>query len=257
MKLVIRISDTDLSEASVSVDIARALSQLLEEKHCVVVVHGYHHESGQPVANHNHTGSLPENSNPGLPLINQLNKAFVAALAALGVPAFGLWGADGNLVRTRRKHSTRGTAHAKSLYEFEPAAVDPAWLDLIVKNGGVPVLANVALGPDRRYCVIDPDQLAAACSIAWKADALIFLTREEGIKNQDGHVIRWFDAAQLANPLCRSALPGNLLSQLNAGSYVLKHGVKRARILPISHSKSLASFYSSKIEFGTEVIFAS
>jgi acetylglutamate kinase len=260
VKLVIRISDTDFSETLLSTEVARSLVQLLDEKHHVVIVHGCSHESHQAASNgltQKHVQAPPERADIELPSVTQSNKTIVATLAALGIAAFGLCGADGNLVRTRRKTPSGGTTNGNSAYSFEAAAVSASWLEVITKNGGVPVLSNVALGPDRKYCVIEADQLAAASSVAWKADALIFLTREEGIKNQDGSVIRWFDAAQLADPRCSSTVPRNLLSQLNAGSYVLKHGVKRARILPISHSKSLASFYSAKIDFGTEVIVAS
>ena len=260
MKLVIRIGDTDLNAPSLFPEIAGSVLQLLEEKHQAVVVHGASHEPHHAAPAHDvhgagqsHAGGDTERSETECIAISKVNKAIVSRLAALGVAAFGLSGADGNLIRTRRKTFSR----EQPATQFEVAAVNPSWLDIIVRNGGVPVLSNMALGPDCKYCLIEADQLAAACSVAWKADALIFLTHEEGITNQDGNVIRWFDAAQLADPLCISTLPRNLLSQLNAGSYALKHGVKRARLLPISHSKSLASFYYTKIDFGTEVVVAS
>lgn len=262
MKLVIRINDADSSQAPLSVQIARSVRELLEEKHSVVVIHGTNHEpqTQQIVSNGDSNGNSQKHAlihaeqteAESLP-VNQSNMTIVASLAALGIPTFGLCGADGNLVRTRRKNAA-SPLNGNPAYEFEAAAVNPSWLELISKNGGVPVLSNVALRPDMRYCLIEADQLAATCSIAWKADALIFLTREDGVRNPDGNVVRWFDASRLADPLCSSSLPRHLLSQLNAGCYVLRHGVKRARMLPISHSKSLASFYSTKIDSGTEVI---
>lgn len=264
LKLIIRISNTDLDETTASPEFCRALAQLLEEKHCVMVVHGRNRELLQGVQEAVDSAcSLEEQSlimskilDIELMAAAKLNKTFVAKLARIGIPAFGLFGADGNLVRTRQRNASNGHSHPKSGYKFEAAAVNPFWLEIIPKNGGVPVLANIALGPDGHYYSVDADQLAAVCSIAWKADALIFLTREAGVKNHDGSIIRWFEAKQLTDPLCTSTVPGNLLSKLNACHYVLQHGVKRARILPLSRSESLASFYFSKIDFGTEVILA-
>jgi acetylglutamate kinase len=264
VKLVIRINDADFSQTLLSVQIARALAELLEEKHSVMIVHGNSHEPQYGTSNGSSNGNAhkqvpvaAEQIDPELPSVNQLNKNMVARLAALGIPAFGLCGADGNLVRTRDKIPCNNTLWSNSAFKFEVAAVNPWWLELITKNGGVPVLSNVALKPDMQYCMIEADHLAANCSIAWKADALIFLTREDGIRDPDGNVVRWFDASQLADPLCSSSLPRHLLSQLSAGFHVLRNGVKRARILPVAHSRSLSSFYSIRIDSGTEVILAS
>jgi|SRR5580765_4193464 acetylglutamate kinase len=265
MKLVIRISNTDLAGAAESPEFARAIAQLLAEKHLIVIVHGRNRALLQPFPEIDRLSeAVPEQlliasklQDLELMAVSKLNKTFVAMLGTMGIPSFGLCGGDGNLVRTWRRTAKYPPSVAKQTYEIEVASVNPFWLDVIAKSGGLPVLANVALGPDRQYHSVSADQLSAECAIAWKADALVFLTREEGIKNQDGHVMRWLDAKKVVDPLFSSALPSNLLSKLNACSHVLKHGVKRARILPLSRSESLACFYFSRIEFGTEVILGS
>lgn len=262
MKLIIRISNTDLTGAAESPGFAQAIAQLLAEKHLIVVVHGRNRTLLQPFLDIDPlSGAVQEQSliasklqDIELMAVSKLNKTFVAILGTMGIPSFGLCGGDGNMVRTRRRMEKPAPPSPRHPYEIEAAAVDPFWLEVIAKNGAVPVLANVALGPDRQYHSVSADQLAAECAIAWKADALVFLTREEGIKNEDGHVMRWLEAGKVIDARYTSALSPNLFSKLNACSYVLRRGVKRARILPLSRSESLASFYFSRIEFGTEVI---
>jgi acetylglutamate kinase len=271
VKLVVRISNTDLAAASPSHDFVHAIAELVREKHSVTVVHG---------RNRVLLGAIPPaDSSPSAPAAHsliashirdldlmagaKLNKTLVAMLGKARTQAVGLFGSDGNIIRTRQKLGHNGNrlrlndeASGNDADEIgvEVAAVEPFWLEVIARNGGVPVIANFALGPDDEYYCIDADQLAAACAIAWNADALIFLTREDGIRNSDGSIIRWVNSEQLTGLAQDTAIPRSLLSKLGACHYALRRGVRRARILPIARSESLASFYFTKIEWGTEVI---
>ncbi|HET9281978.1 MAG TPA: acetylglutamate kinase [Candidatus Angelobacter sp.] len=274
MKLVVRISNTDLAMVSPSHDFVHAIAELLREKHSVTMVHGRNRVLLDAV----HPIDPASSSQAEQPLITsyirdlelmagaKLNKTLVAMLGKASTTAVGLFGSDGNIVRTRQRRRQHGpirkvngganNQEAASSAGVEVASVEPFWLDVITKNGGVPVIANFALGPDDEYYCIDADQLAASCAVAWNADALIFLTREEGIRSTDGSILRWVNSEQLANLLRDPAIPQSLLSKLGACNYALRHGVRRARILPIAKSESLASFYFTKIEWGTEVILA-
>lgn len=271
MKLVVRISNTDLGAASPSHDFVHAIADLVREKHSVTVVHG---------RNRVLLGAIPPvDSTPSAPATQsliashirdldlmagaKLNKTLVAMLGKARTQAVGLFGSDGNIIRTRQKLSQNGnrlringegSGDSAGDTGVEVAAVEPFWLEVIARNGGVPVIANFALGPDDEYYCIDADQLAAACAIAWNADALIFLTREDGIRSTDGSIIRWVNSEQLSGLSQDTAIPRSLLSKLGACHYALSRGVRRARILPIARSESLASFYFTKIEWGTEVI---
>jgi hypothetical protein len=65
------------------------------------------------------------------------------------------------------------------------------WLEAIWQLNGVPVLCSMALGFDGEYYNINADEMAAACAIACRADALVFLTDVPGVKGADGEVLRW------------------------------------------------------------------
>ena len=54
-----------------------------------------------------------------------------------------------------------------------------------------PVISRIALGFDGEYYNMNADEMAAACAMACRADALVFLTDVPGVKGADGEVMRW------------------------------------------------------------------
>ena len=98
--------------------------------------------------------------------------------------------------------------------------------------------------------------MAAACAVACEADALIFLTDVEGVKQADGSVMARLDIRQAAGLIVDSVISGGMMPKLEACAQALKAGVGRVRILPASQADALPQFYFSKIEYGTEVLRA-
>jgi acetylglutamate kinase len=98
--------------------------------------------------------------------------------------------------------------------------------------------------------------MAAACAIATKADALVFLTDVPGVKAADGSVMRWLSLAQVPALEKAAVVSGGMLPKLNACKEALTHGVKRVRILPAESAGVLPDFASTRINDGTEVMVA-
>ena len=63
---------------------------------------------------------------------------------------------------------------------------EPCWIEAIWQQGGIPVLASLALGADGEYYNVNADEMAAACAAACHANALIFLTDVPGVKDAEG-----------------------------------------------------------------------
>jgi acetylglutamate kinase len=249
MKLVVKIGSTAVATDSVARACSTAIARLLKEGHHVTLVHGGS-ASLRPFTEQVHLnghGASPGEI-PVMVVAGKINKRLVSLLVENGVQAFGLCGADGNIVRLR----WRGIGSDSSPV-FEAGAVNPFWLDTISSNQAVPVLASLALGPDRNYCMVQSDQLAAACAIGWNADALILLSQDEGLISPDGSVVRWVEAGQIGLLRPDSTVSGNMLLKLATCQHALRHGVRRARILPLAHITHLADFYQTRIDFGTEV----
>jgi acetylglutamate kinase len=257
MKLVIKICSKVLEDEPFLRTLADALDGLLKQGHRVMVVHGGSRIVSQVLAE-TRNGATPHANGNGVKdttlmvLGGMVNKKLAGVLAAAGIPTFGLCGADGHIVRIRKLSNRLAEANVTA----EVSTVNPTWLEAICDKGGVPVLANIAQGPDRQYHCLNSDQLAGACAISWNADALIFLTDSNGLTDADGTVVRWLETKKIVEITRGAALEPNMATKLEVCRRALEHGVRRTRILPLLQIESLASFYFSRIDFGTEVIQA-
>ena len=181
----------------------------------------------------------------------RVNKQLVAALGALGQPAVGLSGGDGLIFRARKKHTAPDLG-----FVGEIAASDPRLLEAVWQIGAVPVLSSMALGFDGQYYNINADEMASACAIACRADALVFLTDVPGVRGGNGDVLRWLSIDQIAEMAKTAIISGGMLPRLGACREALLNGVKRVRILPAEAASSLPDLTSTRVAFGTEVMVA-
>ena len=114
----------------------------------------------------------------------------------------------------------------------------------------------MALGFDGEYYNVNADEMAAACAIACRADALVFLTDVPGVKDANGAVLRWLSIDQIAEMATSAVISGGMLPKLSACREALLNGVKRVRILPAEAAASLPDLCSSRVTHGTEVMVA-
>jgi acetylglutamate kinase len=261
VKIVLTIRGRDLRNALVAANCSRAIAELLHEGHFVVLVHDadVHHADDVDMS-HEVTCSqrgltsneLGDHNHKLIAVAADLNTKLAGLLGGAGVPAFGLCGTDANIVRLRR-YSSNGSKNANG---YEIAQIDASWLDLIVRNGGVPIMASVALGLDGHYHSLNADRMASICAVSWKADTLIFLTASDGVHNSDGSVMRWLDIEEM-DKIIKSQINQDICSSLHACREALNNGICRVRFLPLDQIGNLAVFYFTKIEAGTEVISSS
>ncbi|HZQ21421.1 MAG TPA: acetylglutamate kinase [Terriglobales bacterium] len=261
MKIVIKIGGAALDDKSVMRNCAWAVTQLVQDGHLVAVVHG----GGKLLTRTLDLLGKKTEFIDGLRvtdaetrdvavmvLAGSVNKNLVAALNSAGACAVGLCGGDGTSFRARKKHFA-----ARDLgYVGEISAVESRWIEAIWSQRGVPVLSSLALGSDGEYYNINADQMAAACAIACKADALIFLTDVPGVTSADGSVIRWLETSRIPALVETSVVAGGMLPKLEACNNALKRGVPRVRIFPAAQAGTLPEFYFSPLHTGTEVIVA-
>jgi len=152
-----------------------------------------------------------------------------------------------------RKKVTRGTDLG---FVGEICFAEPCWIEALWQQGGIPVLASLALGADGEYYNVNADEMAAACAAACHADALIFLTDVPGVKDAEGTVIPWLNTRQAEDLAANSVISGGMLPKLQACKKALKQGVGRVRILPAAEADALPEFYRTKLPCGTEVTCA-
>jgi acetylglutamate kinase len=261
MTILIKIGGAALEDTATLGKCARAIAELAQDGHRVAVVHG-----GGAALTRTLT-RLGKNSEfvNGLRVTDAetrdvalmvlagcVNKKVVAAIQGTGMPAIGFCGGDGMSFRARRKHLD----DCNLGFVGEICFVEPCWINAIWQQGGIPVIASLALGSDGEYYNVNADEMASSCAAACRADALIFLTDVPGVKDAGGNVIPWLSTKEAAELAARSTISGGMLPKLQACRQALQQGVGRVRILPAAETEMLPQFYFMKLSCGTEVTCA-
>jgi acetylglutamate kinase len=260
LKYVVKLGGAALEDARLLQLCARAIHELVADGNQVAVVHGGGVQLTRTLAQMGKKSEFisglritdAETRDAALMVLaGRVNKSLVASLGQIGQPAMGLSGGDGHVFRARKKKTTPDLG-----FVGEIAATDPRWLEAIWKLGAVPVISSIALGFDGEYYNINADEMASACAIATKADALIFLTDVPGVKGADGNVMRWLPLAEIPALAAAMVVSGGMLPKLEACRNALTHGVKRVRILPAESAALLPDLVSTRVNDGTEVMVA-
>ena len=189
MKFVVKLGGAALEDQTLLHGCARAIAILAQDGNQVAVVHGggaaltrtlkQMGKKSEFIAGLRITDA--ETRDAALMVLGgRVNKELVAALGGHGQAGVGLSGGDGLIFRARKKRTTPDLG-----FVGEIVSSDPRWLDAIWKMGAVPVISSLALGFDGEYYNINADEMAAACAVACKADALVFLTDVPGVRGPE------------------------------------------------------------------------
>src|SRR5271167_2435880 len=259
--IVVKVGGVALEDAPTLRKCARAIAELAQDGHRVVVVHGggtaLTRVLKQLGKQSEFVGGLrvtdAETRDVALMVLGGLiNKKLVAAIQSAGMPAVGFCGGDGMSFRARKKH-VRGNDLG---FVGEICFAEPCWIEALWQQGGIPVIASLALGADGEYYNVNADEMAASCAAACHADTLIFLTDVPGVKDAAGSVMPWLTTKQAAELAANSIISGGMLPKLQACGLALKQGVGRVRILPANEAEILPQFYLTKLMCGTEVTYS-
>ncbi len=113
------------------------------------------------------------------------SKQLVEQMQAAGANALGLSGADGALLRAKRKDVLRIKENGKEKvvrgdYSGKVEQVNAELLKALLKLGLVPVIAPVALSRENELVTMDADRGAAAVAVAVEAERLVIFTDVDG-----------------------------------------------------------------------------
>ena len=152
------------------------------------------------------------------------NKRLVAALNAAGVPAVGVSGEDGALLRASRFDDELG-------HVGRPESVRPDLLRLLLDAGYLPVVAPLAAPPagEPGALNVNGDDAAAAIAFALGATELFFVTDVPGVR-RDGATVAQLDAADAAELLASGVAEGGMAVKVASALGALAAGTARVRI---------------------------
>jgi acetylglutamate/LysW-gamma-L-alpha-aminoadipate kinase len=166
-------------------------------------------------------------------MAGKINKEIVSALQSRGVPAVGLSGLDGALVRaTRKKKIVALDERGRRMlmeggYTGKIDGVNKEFLSLLVDNGYVPVVSSLAMGEKGVPLNVDGDRMASSLATAMGVDTLVLLTDMEKIL-MDGNPVDTLSVYE-----AKAALEGigpGMITKLFAAIEALEGGVGEAII---------------------------
>ena len=163
-------------------------------------------------------------------MAGKVNKQIVLQLLSRKIPAIGLSGIDGGLIRAQRKRKLiirdeRGRRKAiDGGYTGMVTNTDGALLRTLIGAGYVPVIAPLALGPENEPLNIDGDRTAAHVAAALQADVLLLITDVGGVSLRTG-VVRHLNADEAKKNL--PSLGPGMITKVYAALEALSNGVGR------------------------------
>ena len=168
-------------------------------------------------------------------MAGKVNKQIVTQLTAKKIPAIGLSGLDGGLIRAQRKKQLivkdeRGRRRIiDGGYTGLVTHADSALLQTLIGAGYVPIIAPIAVGEENEPLNIDGDRTAAAVATAVKAETLMLVTDVPGVNLSSG-VSRNLSADEAKKNL-RNLGPG-MITKIYAALEAISGGVPRVLVAP-------------------------
>ena len=142
-------------------------------------------------------------------LAGLVNKTLVARLIAKGVPATGLSGVDGGMLRAEREDAALGLVG-------RVAMVDSSLLEELLAALRVPVVAPAAIDPDGIIVNVNGDAAAGAIAASVAARLLAFVTDVPGVRGKDGKVIAKLDRDAANALVADGTIEGGMLPKVEA-----------------------------------------
>ena len=187
-------------------------------------------------------------------MAGKINKQIVLALQSQGVPAVGLSGLDGALLKAERKKKLiavdeKGRKKViEGGYTGKITGVDADLLRLLLEKGYMPVVTPIAVGDEFEPLNVDGDRTAAFVAGALKADRLILLTDVQGLMLK-GQPISKISATEIKEVL--SSIGQGMSTKVHAALEALNQGVREVLITSGLGKQPISS--ALKHECGTVV----
>lgn len=158
-------------------------------------------------------------------LTGSVNQRLVAALNRRGSKAVGLSGKDGGLIRAHKMESDRDLGLVG-----EVEHIDIRLLDMLERDGYLPVISPVGLGEEGLAYNLNADVVAAELAAALGATKLIFLSDVAGLMEGD-QVISELNGDQLKMRLETGRIAGPMRPKLQAALRALRGGLSSVHLV--------------------------
>jgi len=184
-------------------------------------------------------------------LAGKINKEIVALLNSCGGKAVGVEGKDGKLIVAKKISEER----LGLVGEVEK--INPEILEILEKEGFIPVIAPVGTSKEDESLNINADAVAAEVAGALKAEKLIFLTDVEGILEDPSRpetLIPTITIEKIKRMLQEGKIQKGMIAKVKACQKALEKGVKKVHIISGKIPRSLLLEIFTDSGIGTQII---
>lgn len=188
-----------------------------------------------------------------------VNKEIVSLINSHGGKAVGLSGKDGGLIRAKKKLIKKSpVTGVDEIIDIglvgEVTHIDPHILSSLEKEGFIPVISPVGVGPKGETLNINADYVAASIASALKAEKLIILTDVPGIMDRKDKIISTLTKQQIKKLIEDGTIREGMLPKVQACLKAIEGGVSKTHIIDgrIPHCLLLEIF--TKEGIGTEIV---
>ena len=154
-----------------------------------------------------------------------VNKRLVARLVSAGVPAIGLSGVDGGLIRVKQMVHPAGDLG----WVGRVVSVNALFLSRLLDEGLVPVISPISLGLDGHTYNVNADHAAVAVAVALNATQLVFVSNVPGVLIAD-EVAAHATASQAEEWIASGQVYGGMVPKVRSALEGVAAGIRQVRI---------------------------
>jgi acetylglutamate kinase len=176
-------------------------------------------------------------------LNGEINTRIVAVCRALGIPAIGLSGVDGGLIKaTKRPPVQVGGQTVDYGFVGDILGLDTSILVKQLDNDLVPIVSPLSADDQGTVLNINADTVAAMIACELKAEKFVMATSAPGILEQvedPRSLISYLDRAGLRRLREEGKISGGMLPKVAAIERALSGGVPRVHVISYAQADSL------------------
>ncbi|MEZ5563988.1 MAG: acetylglutamate kinase [Gammaproteobacteria bacterium] len=179
-------------------------------------------------------------------LNGKINTRILAACRELHVPAVGISGVDGALIKANKRLPLAVEGHDGGPVDFgfvgDIVGVNTAVVQTQLENGLVPIVSPLSADDDGVVLNINADTVAAALATALKASKLILTMGAPGIledRHDTSSLVSYLDLEDLQALRTNGSLAEGMLPKARAIEAAIKGGVSRVHLISYKISDSL------------------
>jgi len=164
--------------------------------------------------------------------LSELNQELTSLLNREGGRAVGVDGQDGAFIHARALTLDSSDADAPDLgFLGEVERIDPAYIELLLSRGFIPVVMPIGVGNDGTTYHINSDHLASQIARALAAEKLVLMTNVDGVKGRDGRVVPILKAADAEAMVRDGVVHGGMEPRVRAALRAVREGVRSVHVI--------------------------